>query len=65
MKSITITVDTEGTPTVEAHGFKGQGCEAATKAFEQSLGAVSKRSRKSEYHQTEIVKTTQSLRGAA
>lgn len=36
-KKVTVTIDPLGNPVVEAHGFKGQGCEAATKAIEDAL----------------------------
>ena len=38
-----------GEITVEADGFKGQGCEAATKAFEEALGTTNKRTRKPDF----------------
>lgn len=37
VKRIKITVDPLGNPTVEAEGFNGMGCEAATKAIEDAL----------------------------
>lgn len=37
MKSIQVTIDPLGNPTVEAVGFNGIGCEAATKPIEDAL----------------------------
>ncbi len=37
--------------TIEAIGFQGKGCEAATKAFEEALGVVAKRKHKPEHRQ--------------
>jgi Protein of unknown function (DUF2997) len=36
---------------IEAVGFKGKGCEAATKAIEEALGIVKDRKKKPEYNQ--------------
>ena len=36
---------------METHGFKGKGCEAATKAMEEALGTPTARVRKPEYWQ--------------
>ncbi|MEO6476297.1 MAG: DUF2997 domain-containing protein [Luteolibacter sp.] len=38
-----------GEITVEAYGFRGSGCEAATKAIEEALGAKVSSRRKSDY----------------
>ncbi len=38
MKQIVVTFDLEGHPTVEAKGFQGTECLAATKALEAALG---------------------------
>ena len=38
-----------GEITVEADGFQGKGCEAATKAIEEALGKPRERSRKPDY----------------
>ncbi len=37
MKSVTFIIG-DGQVEMEAHGFKGGACEAATKAFEEVLG---------------------------
>ena len=42
-KYLEITVDESGKTVVEAHGFDGQGCRAATASIEAGLGGVSSR----------------------
>jgi hypothetical protein len=50
-KTITFII-ADGKVTLEASGFTGPACEAATKAFEQALGGeVTSKTRKPEYHQ--------------
>jgi len=51
MRSIEITFTPLGEVTIEAIGFKGKACEAATKAIEQALGAVTTRKAKPELYQ--------------
>lgn len=41
MKSIEIEVGPGGEVAVEAVGFKGKGCEAATEAIEKAIGVAS------------------------
>lgn len=41
VKRIKITIDPLGNPTVEAEGFNGMGCEAATKGIEDALAGKS------------------------
>lgn len=48
-KRITVRVSPAGEITVEAHGFQGNGCEAATKAIENALGKPGNRTRKPEF----------------
>lgn len=48
-KRIHVRITPMGEITVEADGFKGQGCEAATKAFEEALGTTNKRTRKPDF----------------
>lgn len=55
MKTIEVIVSPDGNVTVEAFGFKGKGCEAATKAIEQALGVSGKSMRKPEYNAPEHV----------
>lgn len=58
-KSIEIVFAENGDVKIEAVGFQGKGCEAATKAFEEALGVVTNRKKKPEYHQLATVATKQ------
>lgn len=55
-KTIKVTIDQLGNPKVEAIGFHGVGCAAATEAIEKALapgsGGVS-REMKPEWHEVE------------
>ena len=48
-RQIHVKVSLTGEITVEALGFKGSGCEAATKAIEEALGSKVSGRRKSDY----------------
>lgn len=48
-KRITVRITASGDITVEAHGYHGKGCEAATKAIEDALGKTGNRTRKPEF----------------
>ena len=48
-RRIHVRISTAGEITVEADGFQGKGCEAATKAIEDALGKPGNRTRKAEY----------------
>jgi hypothetical protein len=48
-RQIRVKVSPTGDVTVEPHGFKGSGCEAATQAIEEALGSKVVRRRKSDY----------------
>ena len=37
MKFINVTIDPQGRPKIEAEGFQGVGCKAATKPLEDAL----------------------------
>lgn len=37
MKTITVTIDKQGKPTIEANGFLNGSCKAATKPLEDAL----------------------------
>lgn len=53
MKSVTFTI-ADGQVGIEASGFKGGACEAATKAFEDVLGGnITNKTRKTEFYQQE------------
>ena len=40
-RTIQVTIDPCGRPTIDAKGFTGQGCKKATKPIEDALGATS------------------------
>jgi len=48
-RRIHVRVSPTGEITVEAEGFKGNGCEAATKAIEEALGKPRERNRKPDF----------------
>ncbi|MEI7911833.1 MAG: DUF2997 domain-containing protein [Verrucomicrobiota bacterium] len=48
-RRIHVRVSPSGEILVEAEGFQGKGCEAATKAIEDALGKPKSRVRKAEY----------------
>ena len=48
-RRIIVRVSPVGEITVEADGFQGKGCEAATKAIEEALGKPRERTRKPDF----------------
>ena len=48
-RRIHVRVSPLGEITVDADGFQGKGCEAATKAIEDALGKPSARTRKPDF----------------
>ena len=48
-RRILVRVAPDGALTVEADGFQGKGCEAATKAIEEALGKPRERTRKPDF----------------
>ena len=48
-RRIHVRVSPFGEITVEAEGFHGKGCEAATKAIEDALGKPRERTRKPDF----------------
>ncbi|WP_090811206.1 DUF2997 domain-containing protein [Paenibacillus sp. 276b] len=50
MKEVIMLFKADGTVIVEAVGYNGDGCEAATEPYEKGLGHVEERSYKKEYH---------------
>jgi hypothetical protein len=48
-RKIHVRVSPFGEITVEAEGFHGKGCEAATKAIEDALGKPRERTRKPDF----------------
>ncbi len=59
--TIQIVVSTTGEFTIEGVGFKGAGCEKATKFLEEALGVVNSKVRKPEYHQQAVSTQKQQL----
>ena len=63
-REIHVIISPTGEITVEAQGFKGKGCEAATQAIEQALGTPGKRTHKPDYWQRDVsVRQNQRLGG--
>lgn len=63
-RRILVRVSSTGDIQVEAEGFQGKGCEAATQAIEQALGKRTGRTLKPEHrHRGASVQQQQSLRG--
>ena len=63
-RKILVRITPAGVITVEADGFRGKGCEAATKAIEEALGKPGTRTRKPEYwRQTQTTRNQQRLGG--
>ena len=50
-RCILVRVSPAGDIHVEAKGFQGKGCEAATEAIEQALGTCTERTFKPEHRQ--------------
>ncbi|TAE89976.1 MAG: DUF2997 domain-containing protein [Verrucomicrobia bacterium] len=48
-RRIHVRISPVGEITVEADGFQGKGCEAATKAIEEALGKTRERTRKPDF----------------
>ena len=48
-RRIHVCVSPQGDVTVEADGFEGSGCEAATHAIESALGQAKQRTRKPQF----------------
>jgi hypothetical protein len=48
-RRIHVKISPTGEITVEAEGFKGKGCEAATKAIEDALGKPREHTRKPDF----------------
>ncbi len=62
-RKIHVRVTPAGEITVEAEGFQGKGCEAATKAIEEALGRAGNRTRKPEFWRQENSRKNQQKLG--
>lgn len=60
-RAVEVTVAPDGSIQIDAVGFKGSDCEAATKFLEDSLGAATQRGHKPEYHQRSRIHQQQKL----
>jgi hypothetical protein len=59
--TIEIVVSPTGEFTIEGVGFKGAGCEKATKFLEAALGVVNSKVKKPEFHQQAVSTQQQQL----
>ena len=62
-RRILVRVNPSGNITVEAAGFNGKGCEAATKAIEDALGKPGTRTRKADFWRQETTGRNQQRLG--
>ena len=60
-KTIEVTIQPDGSISIDAVGFKGADCEQATKFLEDALGVVAAKQRKPEYHQRQTAANQQKL----
>ncbi len=51
-RTIEIIIGASGEIQIDAVGFKGPNCEKATQFLEEALGAVGRKTKKPEYHQS-------------
>ncbi len=56
MKQLIVTIEPDGSTTVEAEGFRGRGCLDATKAIEAAVGVVVQRTKKAAFFAREEVR---------
>jgi hypothetical protein len=50
-KSITVDIDTDGSITIEGHGFSGPSCAQATAFLEKALGVETAKKIKPEFNE--------------
>lgn len=62
MQTVIVKIDAEGNVKVEAAGVIGSGCQALTRAIEESLGKVSADQKKQEFFQRQQVNATRAAR---
>lgn len=61
IRTIEITVSTTGDVSIDALGFKGSGCEQATKFLEEALGVTAQKVKKPEYQNRNVDQIQQNL----
>jgi hypothetical protein len=62
-RTIEVIIGPTGEIKIDAVGFKGADCEAATRFLEEALGVVAKKVKKTEYHQTNTSVRQQKIGG--
>ena len=60
-RRILVRITDAGVISVEADGFRGSGCEAATQALEAALGQTVGRTLKPEHRQSVSIQQTQGV----
>ncbi len=50
MKIITVTIEDDGSPSVDLAGYQGKGCQAVQDAFGRAFGKTTKVVTKPEFH---------------
>ena len=53
-RTIEITLSPIGEVSIDAIGFKGSGCDQATKFLEEALGTTARKAKKPEYQQKNV-----------
>ena len=53
MPTVDVIIDEQGNVTIDAIGFRGKGCDAATAALEKALGKVKTKNKKKEFFDVE------------
>ncbi len=59
MKKIEVTISPTGESRIEAHGYRGSSCLAATRQLEAALGVHGSESVKPEFYQNETTNNQQ------
>jgi hypothetical protein len=64
-QEIHVDLSPDGSLHIEAHGFTGTSCRAATAPLEQALGAVRSRRLKTESHRAKVATQLRNRLGGA
>jgi len=62
-RTLEILISPSGEIQIDAIGFKGPDCQAATRFLEEALGTVQVRQRKPEFQRRNVTQTKQQLGG--